>query len=358
MRVYLKVLLASVALLLLPGRPAVAAAECGRVWLLWNDLKLPDNGPALLVAPGAEQTIRLRGRDRDQGLEVTECGSPFCSCHFSGAVLGFRAPRKPGSYELELAVAPAREGGRPPVGPPAPVVERRITLHLLVGRPNTELVNGVIDGFELGIYPVNEKLPWNTQVPAFFWRLDYGMLGRPISERFKLGDLGYDGRAGLPQYFTLDYALVKKLEVLADELEARGRPSRYHFIGGGFISPKSNGVRASRNGAAASQSRHMWGEAVDFIIDDDRNEILDDMNRDGTIDVRDAFYLRDLVTELEEKGKVKPGGFGVYSPPRNEALTMHIDVRGYVTRWGYKEYDPKVFAGVPPKKGLRPGSKR
>ena len=34
---------------------------------------------------------------------------------------------------------------------------------------------------------------------------------------------------------------------------------------------------------------------------------------------------------------------------------MHIDVRGYPTRWGYKEYDPKIFAGVPPKKSLRPG---
>lgn len=358
MRVYLKLPLAAAVLILLLAGPAPSGAEGSRVWLLWNDLKLPDTDPALLVAPGSEQIIKLRGRDRDRDLEITGCEKKGDDCHFSGAVLGFRAPQKPGSYQFDFTAALVRDGDRPPVGPPVPAAERRITLHLLVGHPNTELVNGVIDGFELGIYPVNEKLPWNTQVPAFFWRLDYSLLGLPISERFKLGDLGYDGRAALPQYFTLDYALVKKLEVLADELEARGLPSRYHFIGGGFISPRSNGVRTSRNSAAASQSRHMWGEAVDFIIDGDRNEILDDMNRDGVIDVRDAFFLRDLVTELEEKGKVKPGGFGVYSPPRNEALMMHVDVRGYVTRWGYKEYDPKVFAGAPPKKSLRPGSKR
>ena len=74
-----------------------------------------------------------------------------------------------------------------------------------------------------------------------------------------LGDLGYDVREALPQYFALDYEIVKKLELIVEELEARGLPSRYHFIGGGFVSPKSNRKRTSTNGAAAKLSRHMFG---------------------------------------------------------------------------------------------------
>ena len=82
---------------------------------------------------------------------------------------------------------------------------------------------------------------------------------------------------------------------------------------------------------------------------------MDDLNQDGVIDVRDAFYIRDLVTELEEKGLCKAGGFGVYSPPRNSRIQVHVDVRGFATRWGYKEYDCKIHHGIPPEKSLRPG---
>lgn len=327
--------------LLLPGAPPASAGKSD-LWMQWRDLAVPAEDPALLLAPGEEQEVKFRGA---KGLSITDCHG--VDCRAEGAVLTFR-PEKSGNQELKVTLN-RKTRNSPSV----------ITLHLLVGYPNSLIKNGVINGFLIGNYPVNKNLPWSTQVPSFFYLLENNLLGRPLSKRLKLGDLGYDGRSPLPQYFTLDYALVKKLEVLADELEAHDLPARYHFIGGGFISPRSNAVRASRNGAAASQSRHMWGEAVDFIIDQSpRDERQDDMNKDGVIDVRDAFLIRDLVTQLEEKKKVRPGGFGVYSPPRNEQLTMHVDVRGFATRWGYKEYDPKVFAGVPPKKSLRPGGNR
>ncbi len=103
----------------------------------------------------------------------------------------------------------------------------------------------------------------------------------------------------------------------------------------------------------------MWGEAVDFIIDEEpRDMVMDDMNGDEIIDVRDALVVRDIVTELEESGKVVPGGVGVYSPPRNSRIQLHVDVRGFPTRWGVKEYDPDKFSGAPVKKSLRPGGDR
>jgi hypothetical protein len=97
---------------------------------------------------------------------------------------------------------------------------------------------------------------------------------------------------------------------------------------------------------------------VDFIIDESpRDEVMDDMSGDGVIDVRDAFVVRDIITELEQSGRVKPGGVGVYSPPVNERIQLHVDVRGFPARWGIKEWEPREFAGAPPHKGPRPGVK-
>jgi len=330
-----------------------------RLLICWNDLRIPAEDAALLLPPGKEQILRLRGRDQALDLEIADCDGPGF-CQGSGAVLGIRPPKKSGNYLLRVTVTTAPSGRRDDQGAsPKDRPQKTFTLHLLVGFPGSALQDGRLNGFELGSYPVEKNQPWSNQAPAYFYYLDNEALGCPLSLRFKLGDLGYDGRAPLPQYFTLDYELVKKLELIADELEARGLPSRFHFIGGGFISPKSNRVRAGRNAAAANQSRHMWGEAIDFIIDQNpRDETMDDLNRDGRIDVRDAFVVRDLVTALEEAKRCKSGGFGVYSPPRNSQLTMHVDVRGYPTRWGYQEYDARLFSGVAPKKSLRPGGKR
>jgi uncharacterized protein YcbK (DUF882 family) len=115
-------------------------------------------------------------------------------------------------------------------------------------------------------------------------------------------------------------------------------------------------MRTAENSGAASLSRHMWGEAVDFIIDErPRDEVFDDMNGDGRIDVRDAFVVRDIITELEDEGRVVVGGVGVYAPPKDHQIQLHVDVRGYRSRWGVKTYDPEMHGKAPAKKDKRPG---
>ncbi len=326
----------------------------GEVVLLFNGLRIPAEYAGILVGPDEVSILKFFSRDPKKEIEVLGCGSSGW-CKFEGNEISWQSPEESGDYWMNVSLKIFLSG------PSKSLVKseiKKINIACLVGFPSALLDKGFINGYEIGEYPDVAEMnnPGLYLPPDHFFLMDYNVIGVRISEHLMLGDLGYDVREFLPQYFALDYEIIKKLELIHEELAARGLPCRYHFIGGGFVSPKSNRKRTSSNGAAATLSRHMYGEAIDFIIDEDpRDEVMDDLNQDGVIDVRDAFYVRDLVTELEEKGLCKPGGFGVYSPPRNSRIQVHVDVRGFPTRWGIKEYDSKIHRGIPPKKGLRPG---
>jgi uncharacterized protein YcbK (DUF882 family) len=334
--------------------------DADELFILWNGFRVSAEEAAILVAPATEQVIGFVARPGGLDVQALSCkGTGQCKCR--GGTVIWTAPSNPGNYwlEIKLQVKPESNDNKEEKEKAAEKSrEKKIKLACLAGTPSSKLENGFINGFEIGEYPDLSGInnPDLYKPPAYFYYLEKKVLGRFISDNVRLGDLGYDGRAPLPQYIALDYELVKKLELLKSELISLGLPSRFHFVGGGFISPKSNLKRTRKSSAAADLSRHMWGEAVDFYIDEDpQDEIMDDMNQDGVIDVRDAFFIRDILTELEEGGLCTPGGVGVYSPPRNSQVQLHVDVRGFSTRWGYKEYDPEVFAGQAPKKSLKPG---
>ncbi len=318
------------------------------VYVHWNGLKIPIGHTAALMAPGEERSFKFSADD-GVPVKVKHCGyGGYCKSKESS--ITWRAPDEPGTHWMDVALE---------IGSGSESFKKTATVGMLVGFASAKyLKNGEINGFEIGHYPDKESKhrPDYYKAPKYFYRMDYDTIGLRLSEHISLGDLGYDHREELPQYFALDVNLVKKLEAMLAELEARGLPARYQYIGGGFISPRSNIKRTATNGAASSMSRHMWGEAVDFIIDDDpRDGVMDDLNRDGVVDVRDAFYMRDLITDLEKRGACVPGGVGVYSPPRNSRIQLHVDVRGFPTRWGYKTYDPEEFSDSSPRRSMRPG---
>ena len=326
--------------------------------VVFNGIKIAYRYAVLMVTPGSDNQLRFVARAPGREVEVYDCDVDDGACQVEGAALTWTAPKKSGNYWLRVNLC---------FRSPRPGEKNRVDQRLewvlvcaLVGYPGAMIENGFLNGFELGLYPDWREMKRKEyyKPPKYFYYMDSDLPGLFLSEHVHLGDLGYDGRAPFPQYFTLDYNLVKKLEVIHDELEARGLPSRYHYIGGGFISPKSNLERTSRDSAASELSRHMWGEAIDLIIDDDGDEVIDDLNRDGRIDVRDALFLRELVHKLEDEGKCTPGGVGVYAPPRNSSIQLHIDVRGYATDWGYKTYDPEEFSQAPAKRSLKPTRKK
>ncbi|MFO8055915.1 MAG: hypothetical protein R6V10_01290 [bacterium] len=321
--------------------------------LLWKGHAIRPEAPAVLVPPRTEQEVRFVYRESGSEVRVRTC-TGVTNCRAKGDSITFKAPGS-GNHVISLKLWIKT---RIPGMAPDTLVGRKLKLHVLSGFPSSLLEHGRLNGFELGEYPEPEETarPELYKPPEHFYYLDEKVRDCFISKHVKLSDVGHDVRAGMPQYFALDYDLVVALEEMISELERLELPSRVHYIGGGFISPRSNQVRCGKVSAAAPLSRHMWGEAVDFIIDEDPQDgIMDDMNGDGTIDVRDAFFLRDLLSRLAKEGRIKPGGIGVYSPPRNHQVQLHLDVRGIPARWGYEEYDPEVFSGVAPKKGLQVG---
>ncbi len=338
---------------LLPISGSGAGEKEKKLKLIWKGHVIKAGEPAVMVPPRSEQTVRFVYSDSGSEVKVRTCKG-IDSCGKEGDSIKFKAPG-PGNYVLSLKLWIKT---RIPGMTPDTLVGEKLKLRVLVGYPSSMLEDGNINGFELGEYPDPSEMnnPEHYKPPDYFYYLDKHAMGCAISRHVRLGDLGYDARAALPQYFALDYELVVALEEMISELERQELPSRIHYIGGGFISPRSNKIRCANTRAAADLSRHMWGEAIDFIIDESpKDGIMDDMNEDGIIDVRDAFFIRDILTRLAEEGRIKPGGIGVYSPPRNSQIQLHLDVRGYPTRWGYKEYDPEIFEGVSPKKSFRAG---
>jgi uncharacterized protein YcbK (DUF882 family) len=84
-----------------------------------------------------------------------------------------------------------------------------------------------------------------------------------------------------------------------------------------------NYIQVKFNGAA-TKSRHLVGEAIDFVIFD--------INRDGISDGKDV----DIVCNLLDKEIIKDeGGIGTYKGENNffNRQMIHIDCRGYRARW-------------------------
>ena len=75
---------------------------------------------------------------------------------------------------------------------------------------------------------------------------------------------------------------------------------------------------------AARESRHLIGDAIDFIVFD--------INRDGKADGKDV----DIVFNLLDKRILKDkGGIGTYKGEKFfiDRQMIHIDCRGYKSRW-------------------------
>jgi hypothetical protein len=78
----------------------------------------------------------------------------------------------------------------------------------------------------------------------------------------------------------------------------------------------------------------MYGDAIDFYIDNDRDGRMDDLNGDGRVDLADLRIVVQAAERVERRFPELVGGIGVY-PPRRGAHSgfIHIDARGTRARW-------------------------
>ena len=201
-------------------------------------------------------------------------------------------------------------------------------------RPFDDKVNGRIGRYVIGFWPAERKRVTSVAYrnPDGFIEVTPENQDTRVSEHFRLRDfLTKDQPSVWPKYLVLSEKLVDKLELVIDDLNTRGVVVRHVQVMSGFRTPSYNGPGGEgRSGV----SRHMYGDAADVFVDNDRNGRMDDLNRDGRIDHRDARVILESVERVERRYPAFAGGVGVYRANSAHGPFAHVDARGWRARWG------------------------
>jgi hypothetical protein len=153
-----------------------------------------------------------------------------------------------------------------------------------------------------------------------------------MSEHFRLRDfLTHDQDNVWPKYVVLREALLDKLELVLQTMQAQGTPTHNVRVLSGFRAPYYNAGLVAEGAARAS--RHQFGDASDIIIDNDRDGRMDDLNHDGRIDFKDTEVILRAVERVERTYPELVGGLGLYAGMGPSGPFTHIDVRGSRARW-------------------------
>jgi uncharacterized protein YcbK (DUF882 family) len=208
-------------------------------------------------------------------------------------------------------------------------------LNVITMVPLTERRRGRIGQYLIGTWPT-ERGPArpNYEVPRGLVRVTPENRDLRVSAHLELGDFLTKGQTNVwPKYVALSPRLLDKLELTFQELERSGHPVSDVFVVSGFRTPVYNET-GGRTGGRGKLSRHMYGDAADIAIDNDGNGVMDDLNRDGRVNVADARIIAQAAERVERRHPHLVGGIGVYTPGPGHSGFVHIDARGYRARWG------------------------
>jgi hypothetical protein len=154
-----------------------------------------------------------------------------------------------------------------------------------------------------------------------------------VSDHFRLRNFLTKNQPNVwPKYLVLEMRLIDKLELVLADLSSRGVRTEGVTVMSGFRTPSYN-QGGGNTGGRAGLSRHMYGDASDIYIDNDRNGTMDDLNRDGRVDIGDARFIEESVNRVERAHPELIGGTGVYVACCGHGPFIHIDTRGYRARW-------------------------
>lgn len=235
----------------------------------------------------------------------------------------WQAPHQAGLYSLSV-IGPSGAGG---------AAADSITLNVFVMVPGERMDGESLRDYKIGFYPDRppKRLP-RCKVPGGFVEVTPENADALISPHFTLGQFVCKQESGYPKYVVLQEKLLVKLERILEKANEEGyRCDTFHVMSG-YRTPHYNAALGN-----AKFSQHLWGGAADVFIDHaPRDGVMDDLNRDGVIDYRDAAVLHRIVDRLsgESSNGVLIGGLAKYRKTSSHGPYVHVDVRGYRARWG------------------------
>jgi hypothetical protein len=225
------------------------------------------------------------------------------------------APARAGIWQLALKVGSALK----------PVTD----LSVITMRPFSEKQRGRIGLYYIGSWPGEKRrnIKPNYANPSGFIEVTPQNENTFVSEHFRLHDFLTHDQVGVwPKYLVLELKLVDKLELVLSDLVSRGYDVSGVTVMSGFRTPQYNTGGGDPRGRAAL-SRHMYGDAADIFIDDDHNGVMDDLNHDRRVNIRDAQIILAAVDRVEREHPELVGGAGVYVASGGHGPFSHIDTR-------------------------------
>ena len=232
------------------------------------------------------------------------------------------APQEPGIYGV-LFQEPA---------PDKTVKPLPYRMQVVVMRGTGDAVNGVLNGYPVGTVPSSGDVErWRFERPRGFVEITMENKDVPLTDHFRLGDLDCKLERPYPHYAVIQTSLLVKLEGLVDILNRRGLPGKHMKIMSGFRTPDYN----REIGNETTYSRHIAGDAADIFLDRNADGRMDDLNRDGRVNRRDAGLLLSIVEAMDESPEYGAlvGGASAYRANASHGPFLHVDARGYPARW-------------------------
>ncbi|KPL19606.1 MAG: hypothetical protein AMJ92_02295 [candidate division Zixibacteria bacterium SM23_81] len=300
--------------------PSVAgagfSAERAGFIIKFRDEVSPYRIMSAFVLPGEELAIRVENPPpQEQYLMRTSAGALIDT---KTAHWRWRAPEKPELYPLQI-VHPASADS--------------IVLNVFVMVPFDHLKGEELNGYRIGKYPSIplKQLPI-YKPPQGFIEVTEENQETLISPHFKLKNFLCKQEDGYPKYLVLKERLLLKLELILEKTNGKGYNCPSFHIMSGYRTPYYNKLIGN-----VKYSRHLWGGAADIFIDENPQDgMMDDLNRDGHIDYRDAGILYDIIDQMYGRPwyEMFLGGLGRYKKTKSHGPFVHVDVRGFRARWG------------------------
>lgn len=201
--------------------------------------------------------------------------------------------------------------------------------------PMSEKRDGRIGRFRIGNWPFENRPPSKPIYATPRGMIEVTPQNQDVylSEHIQLRDFITKGQDSVwPKYVVVQPRILDKIELTLQELEAMGHPVENIFAVSGFRTPSYNAGGGNTSGRG-QLSRHMYGDAMDIAVDNDRNALMDDLNGDGRITLADARIIGQAVDRVERKYPHLVGGMHYYPPTGGHRGMVHIDTRGYRARW-------------------------
>jgi len=296
------------------ARPA-APPPVGGFAVRYRDVVAADRMRALTALPG--ETVTIEVVDRAAALRYVARPTAGRLAPLGTGRWAWTAPPTPGLYPIKL-VAPDGGGGD------------SVTVQAFVVIPFDGLRGEVLNGYRIGSYPAKPRGVSSYSLPVGFVEVTPENENVFVSPHFRLKQFLCKQPAGSRRYVVLNERLLVALEYVLERVHAAGYRATTLNVMSGYRTPAYN-----KSLGNVRFSQHQLGSAADIFIDENGDGRMDDLNRDGRSDIRDAEVLYRIIdaASARPEGQGLIGGIGKYPPTGAHGPFVHVDVRPGHARW-------------------------